>query len=230
MIIAELASGHLFRSLEIVESVESQTINVDHSIFSDGDPVGERWKKLRVAYVSDRQLTGDDCESPECCEMARQDLEESGKPTGDFPKCWGLVAPVLAERSYEVLRDILAPYVEFLPLESDDGRFFAIKVLNIVDALDVDRSQIDWFPQLKRDQGKPRVAHSIKRHVFFEEKLADALLFRIPQCPYASGIYATERFIRIVEESQLRGFAFDRVWPPIDERAKFLEKPVRRKK
>lgn len=88
----------------------------------------------------------------------------------NFPHFRGTNLGVLTERSYDVLHDLLAPYAEFLPLTSTHGRFIAFKVLKIVDALDRERSNIEWVPQLKKDVGKPRTASQIRKFAFYERE------------------------------------------------------------
>ena len=155
-------------------------------------------------------------------------LSGRDKPIGDFPYLWGVYFGVFTERSLEVLRDMISPHVELLPLSSRQGEFTAFKVLTIVDALDRERSDIEWAPQLKRQLGNPRVVRRVKKFVFREERLVDQVLFRLPELPW--DLFVTDVFMRAVEQHQLAGFEFTQVWPPIDERAKFLEKRLKRKK
>jgi hypothetical protein len=127
----------------------------------------------------------------------------------------------------------MAPHVEFLPLLSTEDDFTAFKVLTFIDALDESGSVIEWYPRLKKDAGKPRVARAIKECALRSDRLDGAVSFRIPQMPICHDVFVTDTFKRLVADHHLTGFEMKAVWPPPDtsaERAKYLEKRAAKKR
>ena len=166
---------------------EEGTLDFCYSFHGD-KPLSATWTPPRVAYF------------------------EKNEPEGDFPYFWGADCPIFTSRALSVLGDLITPFGEFLPLSSSDGEFTAFKVLHFIDALDVERSEIKWWPQLKRELGQPKRVEKIKRFVFHEEKLQNAVIFRIPQLPLFE-VFVTDVFVNRVQEAGLKGFLFNQVWP-----------------
>jgi hypothetical protein len=153
---------------------------------------------------------------------------DEGLIEGDFPAFGSFL--VFTERARTSLNDMLEPNGEFLPLKCHMRTLVAFKVLRFIDALDLENSKIEWFPQLKKDAGKPKLIERIRQYCFHVEKLVDATIFRIPQLPLHH-VFVTDTFVRRVEEHKLTGFLFNQIWPPIgdaDVRRKFLEKHRRK--
>lgn len=225
MHVYELAVDSAYRSLDF--ATDGEPLRIDHNLFAEPGPIGDRWVIREVTDYDDSDELEDDCCEADLAPYEREqpDLE---RKMGDFPHFWGGGMGLLSQRAYAALHDLLQNSVEFLPLTSKWGNFYALKVHRIVDALNVSESKIEWDAQLKRDAGKPRIAHRILKHAFHEDRLAEETIFQIPQKPFHLYFYVTDRFVRVVEEQKLEGFKFTQVWPPIDERAHFLER--RRKK
>lgn len=210
---------------------DSEVELIDTEPFDSDRPIGSQWIPREVIYFAESESPPEDCCEAEA-EADPEEPRESTKPIGDFPHFWGINFGVLTRRSYDILHELIAPHVEFLPLDSKEGDFIAFKVLRFVDALDSKESVIEWFPQLKKDVGKPRIAHTIKRHAFREELLTNEVIFRIPQMPFYSRVFVTEAFIDCVNTNGLEGFQFWDVWPPTDpsiERQRYLAKRQRKK-
>ncbi len=230
MTIAELRHDYAYRSLMVAESTET-----DHEylygtlprLFTYDTPIGANWRPLHVAYA----IT-EPCSDPESCEYGLPPAEppEEDLPCGDFPSLGCIL--VFTKRAFDVLHSLISPFVEFLPLQSNEGEFVAFKVLRFVDALDCNKSDIEWFPRLKSDPpDEPRVARQIRKYVFHDAKVANEIIFRLPQSPLSNGkVFVTERFIQTVRDYGLKGFRFTQVWPPIDLRQKFLEKRLRKRR
>lgn len=215
--VARLGSSFQYRSLCAREADGESEVPPEW--FYGKTPVGERWPSPAV------ELMRDSCKS----QAEPEGPSERAKPLGDFPHCWGVGINfgVLSKRALDSLHDLIQPYVEFLPLTSAAGEFTAFKVLREVDALDRERSEIEWFPQLKREIGKPRQARAIKRFAFHEGALADEVLFQLPEMSAHTHIFVTQEFINCVDKNGLTGFRFTDVWPPADpaiERQKYLAK------
>ena len=91
---------------------------------------------------------------------------------------------------------------EFLPLACNEKDYVAFNVTDVIDALNVDRSQIVYFPN-------GRVL-DIKRFVLNSEPLFKSVMFRIPQMPL-SRVFVTDRFVDSVRDAKLQGFLFEPV-------------------
>jgi hypothetical protein len=63
---------------------------------------------------------------------------------GDFPSLRGSV-PVFSKMALAVLRPLIGHAIEALPLDCDSGRFYAINVLDIVNGLDLEKSDFIRF-------------------------------------------------------------------------------------
>ena len=195
-----------YRSLTFRELVEGVPFDVSSTdeLFYDACSIEATWKPRRVVYWN-------------------EDV-----PEGDFPSFEPML--VFTRQALDALRDLLDPNGEFLPLESHVREFHAYKVLRFVDGLDLEQSVIDWWPQLKKDAGKPRVVRDVKRFVFHDSAIADATIFKVPQMSM-SHVFVTDSFVQRVNDARLTGFLFHQLWPPPDpslERQRFLDKRKRR--
>ena len=125
----------------------------------------------------------------------------------DFP-CLSLLISAFSRRAVDVLREFLEPNGELLPLKSAHGEFYAYNVTTVVDALDRERSEVDW---LSDDPG-PWDARAIRiiHYEFIYEKVKDLTVFRIPE--WAGNDLVTSEFVKRVQTSELGGFSFKRVW------------------
>jgi hypothetical protein len=120
--------------------------------------------------------------------------------SGDFPSLLNHV-PVFSERAWQALEPLLRGYVEALPLETEEGRFLAINVLELLDCLDETRSEVERLPD----------GHIIfiDRYVFREDCLGDTPMFKLPQLSLTQ-VLVSERFKSAVEEHGLEGLIFQR--------------------
>ncbi len=182
--INEYKSLHL---ADVVAGNEEGLLDFAYSFHGD-KPLSATWIPPRVVYL------------------------ESSEPEGDFPYFWGAECPVFTPRSLNALRELIAPFGEFLPLSSTDGEFTAFKVLHFIDALDTERSEIKWFPQVKRQLGQPKHVEKINRFAFHEETLRGAVVFRLPQLPLGQ-VFVVDAFVDRVREAGLKGFSLNQVWP-----------------
>jgi hypothetical protein len=139
---------------------------------------------------------------------------EDCKPS-DYPGCW--MIPIFSRRAVDVLGDLLAEDGELLPLDCDEGEYFAYNVTRIIDVLDKERSQIDWHIDVDRSGPRIRAKKvTIRRIYHFEihqERMGDAAIFRLPQCLF--DLYVTDVFRDRAEEAGLQGMEFTKVWPPL---------------
>jgi len=149
----------------------------------DGSSKGDAWTPPRV-------------------EILRTD--ESGKrlAESDFP--WlGSHAPVFRQKALDAVGHLFLPEGEFLPLACDSADLQVLNVLRVIDALDLERSELGRLPnnQIIR----------VKRHVFVSEHIQGARVFKIPQLPLQA-VYVTGEIAKAIERSGLRGVGFRQVW------------------
>jgi hypothetical protein len=151
----------------------------------DGTSRVDSWKAIPV-----RRVRADD----------RQDCRES-----DFP--WlGSHALVLREKAVRALRQLISPFAEILPLETDDGtKLSVLNVLCVVNALDEERSAIERF-------GSSNRIMRVTRPHFRLEAIHGLAMFRLPF--RASPTYLSREFVDAVSGARLVGLEFRPVWPP----------------
>lgn len=227
MRVFELSTDLDYRCLHLLEVIagDDDSAWIDTNRFTGGDPIGSKWIPRKVVYFEE---SGQACEGE--CEgtLSPEDLSRlagGSKGFGDFPHFWGMGFGVFTQRSFEALHELIRPFVEFLPLLGSGSQFTAFKVLHFVDALDRDKSKIEWYPQLKKDIGKPRHVERIKRYTLIEDRLVDEVIFRIPEQPRGvAPVFVTERFVDAVKQHELTGFKFTQVWPFVDPREQLMRK------
>ena len=155
--------------------------STDYRIFSefDGRPRSDSWKPIKV-----RRVRPDD---------------KLGFNPSDFP--W-LVSDALVMRrtALDALRDILEVHGEVLPLATDDGVDLFVHNTRTVDALDRERSSMEYFPDATNQ------IMSIHKLVFLESAIRDLDMFRLSQQGLPT--YVSERFVERVKSAGLRGLDF----------------------
>jgi hypothetical protein len=171
------------------------------------EPDADRYENLTVADLADvdelldrfdgRPMAGS--WSPLEVEVIR-DSRHRGRPASDFPLLYGPV-PVLSERAAHALGDLLDGAGERLPLRGGDGRYQALNVTRVLDALDEERCEVKRF----RSGRIMRVL----RYAFRPEAIGEAAVFKVPQM-LKSEVYVTDRFADAVRRHGLIGLAWDR--------------------
>jgi hypothetical protein len=119
----------------------------------------------------------------------------------DFTDWFGVPA-VFTERAVEALGDILTSNGELLPLDTNEGGWFAYNTLTVLDALDEERSVVSRLSN--------GAVYDVREYVFHPERLQGATIFRIPQTPR---VLVTGTFKELVEAAGLRGIRCSPVWP-----------------
>jgi hypothetical protein len=115
----------------------------------------------------------------------------------EFPWLQGNI-PVFAERAYDRLLPFLDRYGRAFSLPTEGGAtFIALRVDRVVDALDLDASEISRF-------ANGRVM-TIDRHVFREDAIGGAEMFRLTNTPRAGWTYVTDDYVELVLATDLRG-------------------------
>ena len=148
-------------------------------------------------------------------------FQDESAPVGDF--IGGLYGFVLNQRAYAILRDMLAPCGEFIRVPSPDGEFMHFRIPYLLDALDYEKSELEWEEdELLAFEGGYRQASFISRYVFREDVIGDRAMFVLANDPLS--FFATDKFVSAVQEHKLTGLIGLRVYP---DRSKVqpLEKP-----
>jgi hypothetical protein len=125
-------------------------------------------------------------------------------------------APVLSSRAKQVVEPLLGDRAQWLPLAFDEQEYWLLNLLNIVDALDEERSVITRLPT------NPN-AITIDAYALRPEAVAQEWMFKIRKAPY--DVLVTERFRSLVEDNGLTGLYFQPVWD--SGHAPFLAAPNR---
>lgn len=120
----------------------------------------------------------------------------------DYP-CVDLAIPAFSPRAVEVLRDLLEPNGELLPINTKQGSYYIYNTTTIVDLLDRERSEVNWYKD-------GFTAFAVKRYEV-KDGVSHPGIFRIPEKP--STLHANDDFVRRVREHGLNGMTLTRVWP-----------------
>jgi hypothetical protein len=134
--------------------------------------------------------------------LVRAEGREKLAPS-DYPFLTSRI-PIFSEKAFSLLQAFLTGYGQFFSLSSSDGSFYGFNVTNIVDALDMSSSDIDYFP------GTSRILE-IRRHVFRDD-LELPPVFIIPQFTRASKLFVTSEYVDAVAATGLPGACFTELW------------------
>jgi hypothetical protein len=150
-----------------------------------GAPVAWKWKPIRVRVL-------------------REKKRDWRRPVSDTPSI-GLAIPVLSEHAVGCLRHLLAPHGEFLPLACDEGVYFLYNVTTVLDALDIDHSDVIFF-----DDESSRIMR-IKTYAFIPDVVRGVDAFKLLDRE-KSDVFLSERVKLAAESCGLKGFDFQLVW------------------
>ncbi len=133
-------------------------------------------------------------------EEVRERSEESHFPGLDGIQGW-------EEKAVKVLKPLVEDAVEFLPLISKTGNFWAVNVLDVVDCLDHERSVLEYQKHLEAERRVLR----IDKYVFQNGCLEGRHIFRMPEYNYAR-VFVSDDFKHQVEVNNLMGLEFIYAW------------------
>ncbi len=163
------------------EIVNSKTIKDLRVLDFDGSSVKEGWVPPHVYRV--------------------RPTKRSGNKPADLP--FHVNSLIMRRSALDALRDIVDAYGEVLPLQTDDDvELFILNIRVVIDALDVERSEIETFPNTD--------IVAVQEHVFIESALQGMEMFRVPLVPH--NIYFTDRFVERVKKLKLKGTDFIKLW------------------
>lgn len=119
---------------------------------------------------------------------------------GDFPTFHGTGVPAMSGRAWSTLCSLIDSRVEALPLVHDDGELYAVNVLDMIDCLDEERSE------LARNKATNRVNH-VYKYCIRMGMLKGKHIFKTPLKSGAE-VFVDQDFRECVEENGLNGLLF----------------------
>lgn len=125
--------------------------------------------------------------------------DEIDKPIGDVFSV-EISSFILNEKSYKVLYPYLKNHSQIFKIKSDNKIFYVVNVIDIIDCLNYDKSELKYFSSSGR-------VMDVQKYVFKTEKLKNATIFKLPEFPKSIS-YVTEEFKKAVEENNIKGFKF----------------------
>lgn len=171
-----------FASASLVEQVEGEGI-LDISEFCpdwpdfQGQRIGKAWKMFSAELDPEKQI---------------------GNFTDIDPGV--LICDAFA---YSRVGKAIFEEVEVLPIQVDELEMNVLNVINIVDCLDKNKSNIEYFS----DGG----VASIKQYSFDTSSLTGVMLFKIPEFSRTE-IYASDTFRDLVLDANLTGLDFQNIF------------------
>lgn len=135
--------------------------------------------------------------------LAVQRMEPEKKlPLSDTP---GFAIPVFSKRALEVLQPYLQDSAEILELVFDEGDYYGINVIAVLNVVDYEKAKYIKFNNSDRimvfQKYAFRVCDELKKHQIF--KIADEA---------RRGAFVSEEFKEAVEKNELTGFRFELAW------------------
>ena len=131
--------------------------------------------------------------------LLKEDESQRFLPS-DMP--WlGHHAPVLKERAVDALKPALIKDGELLPLACDDADMWVFNTTTILDALDLDQSDLVEF-------SSGRIMR-VKSYVFRSDRLRGVCAFKVPQL-IRSSLFVTDEVVE--RASTLTGVGFKLLW------------------
>lgn len=109
----------------------------------------------------------------------------------------------LSRRALDVLLPHIGSAVQVVPLTFDEGEYALLNIVNLLDALDFEKSEKTFY----RADGTLK---DIVSHAFRPEIVRDEWIFKIPQTTRRA--FVTQRFVDLVQEAGLTGFDFEELW------------------
>lgn len=117
--------------------------------------------------------------------------------------------PVITDRAIDCLEELLKGNVEILPLFYNLQNLFLLNVLNRIDAINYEKSDIRYMPDNKR-------ILRIKKYSFIVNKVQNQHIFMLTDQLWGT-IFVSDEFRNKVIESGLQGFKFVNVWDSEDK-------------
>lgn len=127
---------------------------------------------------------------------------EKGLELGDAP---GFTIPVFSKRALEILRPLIQNNIEELELQFQEGEYYGINVITVLNVIDYTKSIYEMY----RDGNRIMV---FEKYAFKDcAEIVDNNIFKIVDEP-TRWAFVTEKFKKAAEENHLSGFKFKLVW------------------
>jgi hypothetical protein len=136
---------------------------------------------------------------------------------GDYPLVHGcssfFVTPIFSQRAVDTLADLLEGNGELLPLICEFGQYYVFNITREVDALDEARSELKLNSELYPYETPTEPDfYLVTRFAFHPDRVADLSIFKLPKRNRKNRPLVTERFVQRVQDSDLKGMAFNLLW------------------
>lgn len=112
--------------------------------------------------------------------------------------------PILDQKAAQLFQAKVAESIELLPLKTDHRDFYLLHVLDIVDCIDYERSEIAYYESTGRLAG-------IVKYVFKKELIEGKPIFMLPEDGMPN-IYISDEFKKAIEDNGLEGVKFIKRW------------------
>jgi len=146
----------------------------------NGTPIGAAWDVFDVTY----------------------DNDSIELPLGDFTSLTFQHIPVFSQPAARTLRSLLNAAGELLPLNCGHTKYLAFNVTTLVDALDIETSEVVRFASGN--------IMDVKTYVLDGERLGSAAIFKLTETPLMD-VFVSDEFVGVVETAGLMGFSFKQV-------------------
>lgn len=151
-----------------------------------GIPVAKNWTKVEVKIVFRGEL---------------------GRHKPDIMDFGGLVSFAITSHTKDVLKDLILPYCELLPVDLSNSEIYIVNPTVILNCLDYDCSIMEPRPPLFKSK-------KIVKYVFRKD-IDYPPIFRIVDSKF--GIFANENLVERLEESGLIGYKVEELWDSEEE-------------
>ncbi|WP_181739196.1 imm11 family protein [Thermoactinomyces mirandus] len=150
-------------------------------------------------------IIGTESRTPIWKPIRLKESEIDKNKSNPLPDCLVILGdvPIFSERGKSQVESHLSDYGEFLPFISEFGSFYAFHLLEQINALDEEKSEVLRF----KSSGRIK---RITNYVFKPDQIANRLLFKIPQHPTI--LFVTDEFVSLIHGSGLQGFDFELLW------------------
>lgn len=133
-------------------------------------------------------------------QLPKHTAENTDCPLNDFVDGY-FQAPYISDRARRLLEPIVGQEAEFRSIGQILGNdYFVMNIINLVDCLDKERSEITWSTD-----GRILL---LAKAVFFHQRIRARAVFKIPE--YPSRIYVTNEFVDNVRQHRLTGVGIER--------------------
>lgn len=111
--------------------------------------------------------------------------------------------PVVSKTAAKLLKEDLTGDVEFLEMNIEDNKYYAMNIVNVIEALDEEKSVFDILPG--------GIKFFFEKYYFLKDKIKNQKIFKIKE-ERRSKVFVTEELKNKIEKEKLEGFDFIKVW------------------